>query len=415
MKRTAQLSVLLLSGLAVVSAQVKAGERPQSSAEPKSAAAEAFTGEVKLTGAAIEANRIQLGKATMQVLTPSFMAPARVTFNAERVAHVGTILAGRAVSLQVRRGDRVKKDDELLVVESSELGQAQSDFLQRQTAVRIAGIAVEPAQNAYERAKKLYELSKGVALAEVQKREADYRTAQGALETAKAAVAAAENSLHLMGMSQQTIAKLVETGEVNPRFSIRAPISGQVIEREVTLGEHVSPEKEALLVLADTDTYWVLADVPEGRLADIAVGAKARITLPLPDTEPVLGTIAFIDASVASNTRSVSVRIEVSSRGIPIRPGMFAQAEISANAKAQTNKPVLAVPEEAIQTIDGSSVVFVPVPGKTNTFTKCPVVIGPTVNGMVPVVSGLKDNADVVVAGSFVFKAELGKSAGGDD
>ncbi len=414
-QRPLHRSYLLLACLLGGAPLARAGQNSEGPAGATTTAEGAAEGEVKLTAAAIEANGIQVGRATLQVLTPTFTAAARVTFNGEGIAHVGTPLAGRAVELKVRRGESVKRDDELIVIESPEFGQAQSEFLQRRTAARIAGIAVEPLRGAYERARRLYDLSKGVALAEVQRREMEYRTAEGALETAKAAVVAGENSLRLMGMSRASIAALAETGEINPRFSVRAPVSGQVIARDVTLGEHVSPEREALLVVADTDTMWVLADVPEARLAELAVGSRARVTLALPGSEALLENVAFIDSAVSQRTRCVSVRIEVQNRGGTLRPGTFAQAEFSAGGRAQSEKPVLVVPEEAIQTVDGASVVFAPVAGKANTFAKRPVVVGAAAGGMVRVISGLEENASVVIAGSFIFKAELGKGSGEGD
>jgi len=54
--------------------------------------------------------------------------------------------------------------------------------------------------------------------------------------------------------------------------------------------------------------------------------------------------------------------------------------------------------------------VFVPVEGEENTFAKRAVTIGPRAGGMIPITSGLKEGESVVVSGSFILKAELGKS-----
>src|SRR5690606_19477246 len=102
--------------------------------------------------------------------------------------------------------------------------------------------AVEPAKLAYERAKGLHEKNEGIALAEVQKREAEWRAAEGALATAKAALTAAENKLRVMGLDHEAVESLVQTGEVSSRSPVRAPLAGQVVEREVTLGELVGPD-----------------------------------------------------------------------------------------------------------------------------------------------------------------------------
>jgi cobalt-zinc-cadmium efflux system membrane fusion protein len=209
-------------------------------------------------------------------------------------------------------------------------------------------------------------------------------------------------------MTQTQVMVLARTGEVNPRFTIRAPLPGTVIEREVTLGELVSPDKEALLVLADTSTYWVLADVPEAQLAEIEIGAKATIELAAIKADPLNGVVSAIAPALDPETRSARVRIEVSNVGTVLRPGMFSRVAIETEAKDAP--PVLAIPEEAVQTVEGEPAVFVPVEDEPNTFAKRPVRVGQPVGSMVPVLDGLKPDEQLVVSGSFILKAELGKS-----
>jgi cobalt-zinc-cadmium efflux system membrane fusion protein len=364
--------------------------------------------EVKIPEAAIAASGIKIGTASKRNLTASFVAPSRVAFNGEAMAHVGSVVSGRVVEIKVRVGDKIKKDDVLLVVESPELGKAQSDFLQRKTEKEIAESAVEPTKDAYQRAKQLFDESQGIAFSEVQRREVEYRAAVGNAASTKAAMLAAENGLHLLNVTQEQIKTLTETGEIHPRFEIRAPIDGQVIEREVTLGELVSPDKEKLLVVADTSTYWVLADVPEMRLADVIVGSKAEVQLAALPGERIAGEVSLISAEVDPNTRSARLRIVVENRDNQLRPGMFARSLIQAGKTDAP--PILAIPEESVQTVEGGPSVFVLVEGEPNTFARRSVVVGRAVNGYVPVISGLKDGEQLVIAGTFILKAELGKS-----
>ena len=77
------------------------------------------------------------------MLRPTITAPARVGFNTEAMAHVGSPLRGRIAEVNVRVGDPVKVGQELAVIESPELGEAQADYLQRRVAVDTAGPAVD--------------------------------------------------------------------------------------------------------------------------------------------------------------------------------------------------------------------------------------------------------------------------------
>ena len=370
--------------------------------------------EVKLASAAVAKYGIQTSTAQLWKLRPTIHVPARVGFNTEAMAHVGSPLRGRIVDVKVRVGDPVKVGAELAVIESPELGEAQADFLQRRVSVQTAEPAVDLSRVAWERAKGLYEQSQGISLTEVQRREAEHKASVAALKAAEASRTAAATRLHMLGMDHAAIEALAATGEVVPRYTIRAAIDGVVVQREVTLGELVNPEREYLMVLADATKLWVLADVPEARLLQVEVGSKAWIGVGSEGDEGhkrFEGAVTFLSPFVDPTTRTAQVRLEVPATELGLRPGMFAQAEIVTSSSQDSGSPVVAVPEEAIQTVEGAPSLFVPVAGEPDTFQKRAVTIGAAVGGLVPVYSGLLEGESFVSAGSFLLKAELGKGA----
>jgi cobalt-zinc-cadmium efflux system membrane fusion protein len=369
--------------------------------------------EVVLTAQAIERYGVKIESAQLWQLRPTFVVPARIGFNTEAMAHVGSPLAGRVVELKVRLGDKISAGDALVVVESPELGAAQSDFLIKRTAAETAAPAVDLAKASWDRARNLFETTQGVTLTEVQQREAEYKAATAALKSAQAEAVAAENKLHLFGMSQEQVEALAASGEVNPRLTIAAPIAGEVVQREVTLGELVDPEREALLVLADMTSLWVLAEAPEARMPQVALGATAWINAGSLDQHRHEGQVSYIAPAVDPKTRTVTLRVVVECEDRSLKPGNFVQVEIvGTEAGGAEQQAVIAVPEQAIQTVEGGSAVFVPVSGEENTFAKRAVTIGPggAVGGLVPIHSGLVEGEQYVAAGSFILKAELGKS-----
>lgn len=381
----------------------------------------AHADEVKLTAEAVERYGVKSVEAQLWALRPTVVAAARVAFNTEAMAHVGTPLQGRVAEIKVRLGDTVKAGDELLIIESPELGEAQADLLLKRTAVVTAGPMVELAKVTWERGKALYEQSQGLSLTEVQQREAQYNAAIAGQKSAEAAAIAAENRLHLLGMNQEQITEVIRTSKIAPRLSIKAAIEGMVVQREVTLGELVGPDRESLMVLADTRTLWVLADVPEAKLMGMVVGANAWVTLgshsaAAPGEKAphrFEGTVSFIAPLVDPTTRTAQVRIEVPATDLTLKPGMFAQAEVvlsNVEDGGAEPEPAVAVPDDAIQTVEGGPAVFVPVPNEPNTFAKRAITVGKPVGTMVPILSGLVEGEQYVVAGSFILKAELGKA-----
>src|SRR5690606_36435508 len=110
-------------------------------------------------------------------------------------------------------------------------------------------------------------------------------------------------------------------------------------------------------------------------------------------------------------TRTIQARIEVPNRDGALRPGMFATAQISAS---DTGTAVAVVPRDAVQELEGETVVFVPSdhPGE---FRAQAVVVGALVGAdMVSVISGLAIGDTIVVSGAFMLRSELAKGEIGE-
>jgi len=363
--------------------------------------------EVRLNKDAIEENHVTVGKAERRVLVPTFSAPARVAFNAEAMAHVGAPVAGRVAELKARLGDDVKAGDELFVVESPDLGEAQSDYLQKRTALAAAKAAVEPLKIAAERGRTLYEQSQGLALAEVQKREAEYKAAQVGVQAAAGAATGAANRLHLMGMGDDAIKELENTGKLTPRYSVRTPVSGRVIEFDLTLGALVGPDKDLQVEVADLAKVWVIADVPEAYYGQLKKGAAARVAVAALGGQKFDGKVTMIAPALDPTTRTVQTRIEVANPEKVLRPGMLARAEIESSEFS--GAAVVALPSDAVVTIEDDTLVFVPVEGEKGKFKRRDVKAGEGVGGWTQILSGLKEGEPVVVRGAIILKAQLAK------
>ncbi len=412
MKRNWILLLLVSSGLMIGAASCHRGDA-EAAGEKKPATTQAAEGDegqkVKLDPKAIEKFHITVQEVDAHPWQPTFVAPARVGLNSEAMANVGPPVPGRVADIKVKLGDSVKKGDELLAIVSNDLGEGQSDYLLKRTNVAAATAAVEPTKTAYDRAKALFDKSEGISLSEVQKREAEWRAATAALASAKEALNASMRKLQLLGMSADAITALSDSGALEPRYVIRAPIAGQVIDRNVTLGQFVSPDKEPLLVLADLSTLWVIADVPQQQLKNVALGAEVRVTA-AGGGDAIEGSVAYIAAAVDPATRTVQVRVTIKGGQASLRPGVAAEAEFDMPVAAGAD-PVISVPEEAVQTIDGKPSIFVPEQEAPNTFEKRVVIVGTPSKGRVPILFGVESKEKVVVTGAFILKAELGKPA----
>jgi membrane fusion protein, heavy metal efflux system len=365
--------------------------------------------EVHLSAEARKLAGIRTEAARKVVLRPVLRSPARVSLDGDSMAHVGAPFAGRVRNLRVRRGDTVAKGDLLLEVESPEFAAAQILFLERRDALALAGPPVELARKQAERARAAFDSSRGVTLSVVEDRERAALEAESARAAALAAATAAENHLHVFGLAQEEVDALAESREIRRSMGIRAPLPGEVIEREVTLGESVVPEREALLVIAGTESLWVLADVPETRIGRVERGGPASVTTPAFPGRVFAGTVGWIAPRVEEESRTVKVRVGLQRGDSGLLPGMFAEVDLP---EAGPPPPaVVAVPSGAVHTVEGGPGLFVPVEGEADTFALRKVRVGAPVGGMVPVLEGLAEGEEFVADGGFVLKAELGKSS----
>jgi membrane fusion protein, heavy metal efflux system len=368
--------------------------------------------EIKLTPELIARYGITIAPAHKQVLTETFSGPARITFDQNAMAQVTSIVPGRVIKLAAQLGDRVKRGQELAVIESTELGAAESDFLEKRIAAAGAQATVDPLKRASERAGALYRQTQGISLAEVQKRAAEFSTAQAAARTAEAAAVAARNRLQLFGLDAKAIDALAAGGKISPNHSITALIDGQIVQRDAVIGQVITPERDTLFTVADLSALWVLAEVPVAHLGNIKTGAAARVH---DGGKSVAGKIILVSPTVDASTQTFQVRIEVANSAPPtsLMPGTFATVDLF-ESDVKTKEPVLAVPEAAVQTINGQSVVFVADDDEPNTFLPRIVAVAPTIGTWAPIISGLKENESVVTSGSFILKAQLGAAGTGD-
>ena len=134
---------------------------------------EPHEGEISLTAAAIEHHGIALDQAEQRELRETFSAPARLAYNEDALAHVGTLVSGRVSRLAKGVGDPVAAADLLLVIDSAELGSAQNDHL-----AKLAELAA--AATAFQIAKQYFQSGKDLSAAEaVSRGSAELLTCDG--------------------------------------------------------------------------------------------------------------------------------------------------------------------------------------------------------------------------------------------
>lgn len=268
-------------------------------------------------------------------------------------------------------------------------------FEQAATDLRTAEAKLTEAENRLARAERLLEINPA--------RRAEQDSARKQLETARAELAAEREKLLVLGLSPQRVNTLVSTDRISAALPIVSPVSGTVTARKVDSGEVVSANSE-IFTVTNLATVWVIAQVYEKDLADLRIGSGASITTDAYPGVIFRGNVSYIDPNLDETTRTARVRIELLNAGEKLKIGMYVNVAF-ATLPGGAENTVPAVPEEAVQEINGQKVVFVAT-REPNVFILRPVRVGVKRNGLIPVTEGLFVGDRVVSAGSFLLRAE---------
>ncbi|HET9863280.1 MAG TPA: efflux RND transporter periplasmic adaptor subunit [Steroidobacteraceae bacterium] len=231
---------------------------------------------------------------------------------------------------------------------------------------------------------------------------ADVAAAEAALNESQAQYNRSRELLNTQALSKSQFDQLEATlksnrarlAAANARLEdtvIRAPFSGHVGLRRVSVGSLISPGT-VITTLDDTSVIKLDFAVPENFLATLRRGLAVRASAPAFPGRNFSGTVSSIDSRVDVNTRSVTVRALLSNEDGALKPGMFLNVSL-----ANDDRDALVIPEEALTPEAERQYVYV-VEG--NKAQRREVQIGSRRPGFVEIVAGVQAGERVVIEGT---------------
>jgi cobalt-zinc-cadmium efflux system membrane fusion protein len=352
---------------------------------PPSDAIASTDAEINLTADDLKKAQIHTARVMKRAMETTLRVPGIVKPDEYHEVRVTPIADGIVKRVPVVLGDHVRSGQPLAVIFSSELAEAETQYL--------AYLAELDAEH-----KKLQRTQNLVRLGAASQQEEEEVEATHAAHEAH--VRAALERLRLLGAGEREIAALKNAEQIDSNVSVPAPIDGVVLARTANLGLVVSKTQE-LFTIADLSTVWVMASLNEKDFASVHVGSVARITTPAYAGRAWNGRVAYIDPQVDPNSRTAQARIEVANPRESLRFQMYVDVEFTSRGAVGT-----AVPEAAVQSIGNRQFVFLPIKDNEGSFAMRVVRLGPVASGYYAVLEGLKPNDEVVTEGSFILKAE---------
>lgn len=346
-----------------------------------------------LTHSALAASTVKATPALLKMLTieavsssqvhDTLRLSARIDLDQTRVARIGASVTGRVTEINAMLGTTVKKGSQLAMLNSTELGRAQSDYLKAITQVNLRQVTVKRAER----------LKEGGVLS-----EAEYQERKAVLTEAEVDLRAARDQLKIMGMSEHDLKILDQDRNIHSFSPVTSNIEGVVIERNIAVGQVVQPA-DSLYTVADLSRLWLVAEVPEQQAHWAREGDQVQAEIPaLPELE-VVGKLIYVADLVNPETRTVMVRMELTNPDRLFKPNMLAALKIT-----KPGSHALVIPSQAIVREGDQDYVFVE--QSADSFELRAVKLGREENRRRPLLSGIKSGERVVVNGSFHLNNE---------
>jgi cobalt-zinc-cadmium efflux system membrane fusion protein len=303
----------------------------------------------------------------------SLDAPAEVEADPARLARVTAPLPGRIVQLFVRFGDAVQKGQPLLEMDSPDLVGAQTDYLRAKSALAQADRTLSRQQD-------LRQAGIGAAR-EVEQAQTDRDLARSELERATL-------RLKLLG---------IDPGALGRPLTVRAPVSGRVVEYKVAPGEYRNDLADPLMTIADLSLVWATASVQEKDIRRVQPGEDAVVTLGAYPGEKWTGKVLFVGDLLKAETRTIPVRVALPNEERRLRPGMFGSVRFTESAASE-----LVIPPAAVVLLGDASFVFVEVAPWQ--FERRRVTPGAMIEGLTLISEGLRPGERIVTENAVLLQ-----------
>jgi len=320
-------------------------------------------------------------------------APGEVALDLNQVAKIMSRIEGQAQSIYVQLGDRVKRGQPLVAIDSLRLDELVQEYL-------VTKAQVDVALNVYRRTQKLV-ADQVVAERRLVEDRGQYIEAQARHQHVR-------EKLLNMGMTAGELHQLEHgSHQEGHHYTLTSPIAGTVVAQNVVRGQGVAPGNE-LFEIVDTSRVWVFANLPIEQARKFKEGDVGTI---LPKGgEPVTAPLTYLAPVADEATRTIRVRFEVVNHQHTLKPREYVNVQLTIESP-----PTLAVPLSALTMVGNVRGVFVQ---RETGYVFVPIEAGREGGVWVEVRTGLTAGEQVVVDGVFdlknvLLKEHIGSGEGG--
>jgi cobalt-zinc-cadmium efflux system membrane fusion protein len=308
-----------------------------------------------------------------------------------RLGHVRPLAHGRVGDVLAGVGDHVSSGQSLATFDNIEAGELISQYNTARAELGRLRAQLATLARQVERSRRLVEIG-AAPQKEYDASVGEQRQLEESIHGQESTLAGMEARLRRFGVSDPT------AGDRPAATAIRAPFGGVVTKVNAGPGEVVDSAVE-LFSVADISRVYVQAQVYEKDLGRVVQGQAASVRVDAYPEERFTGRVVSIGDTIDPQTRTATVRCDVANPKGLLKLDMFATVDLPTTV----SKKALVVPNEAVQTLEGRTIVFVKsTPSK---FVARTVERGRTAGALTEIVRGLKAGEPVVTRGAFQVKS----------
>jgi cobalt-zinc-cadmium efflux system membrane fusion protein len=302
---------------------------------------------------------------------------ARISFDENNVIRVFSPISGKVEVVKISLGSYVKKDQELAVIRSSEISEILKDYKVSKANLDLAEKNLKIAEGLYK-SNFSSELEVLTARKEYQNSKDEFR----------------RNS-ELVKLYEASVSNVI------PRYTIKSPVEGYIVEKNITNNMQIRPDNgNALFTISDLKKVWVLSNVYEEDIAEIKTGQSVTIEVEALPGKNFDGIIENVNKVVDSSSRVIRARIILENNEELLKPGMFAMVKVH----IPQNEKLFRVSSKAIL-FDKDHYFLVEL--KNNKYIVRQVKVAKKNSDYVFIYSGIQNGAVVVKEGSLLIYNEL--------
>lgn len=318
---------------------------------------------------------VKTAKSVLSNQEEELTLTGKVECDPDMVINYTPLVSGIVERTYFSLGDKVQKGQTMMDIKGSDLSSLQSEYTSTESELKIAQRELETAQSMFD---------------DKMLSEKELLEAKAKVKQVQATFSKIENDMSVFG-----------TNKGNGVFSIKAPISGYIIDKKVSSGSPISTDSEPLFTIADLRNVWITANVYASNLQFVKEGMNVTITtLSYPD-EVFEGKINTLSQVFDPEEKVLKARIVMPNNNLKFKPEMSAVIRI----KNETHSKAVSIPSDAL--IFDDDQYFVVVEQSPDNFEIRKVELQGHNRGTTYIRSGLSENENVVIKNQLLIYSGL--------